>query len=87
MFVDGVYQASRSALDIELLDIERIEVAYGPQSTLYGHSTFSGAIGYIGKDMTERIVEARSNGTGNYLLAEAALRVRSEPLARSPRCQ
>jgi iron complex outermembrane recepter protein len=47
LFVDGVYQASRNALDVELLDIARVEVAFGPQGALYGNSTFAGAIAYV----------------------------------------
>jgi iron complex outermembrane receptor protein len=72
VFVDGVYQASRSALDVELLDIERVEVAYGPQSTLYGHSTFAGAIGYIGRDPTESLTGETTleAGTGDYLYVQ-----------------
>lgn len=53
VFVDGVYQASRSALDVELLDFARAEVVFGPQSTLYGHSTFAGAIGYVSNRPSE----------------------------------
>jgi iron complex outermembrane receptor protein len=52
VFVDGVYQANRSAIDIELLDIERIEVIRGPQNTLFGHSAFAGALQYISRAPT-----------------------------------
>jgi len=47
MFVDGVYQASRDAIDVEPLDLARIEVVDGPQSALFGHSTFAGLIHYV----------------------------------------
>lgn len=47
VFVDGVYQASRNALNVDPFDLERIEVARGPQSALFGQSTFAGAIHYV----------------------------------------
>lgn len=53
MFVDGVYQASRDALDVEPLDLERIEVVEGPQSALFGHSSFAGLISYVPAPATE----------------------------------
>ena len=53
MFVDGVYQASRDALDVEPLDLERIEVVAGPQSALFGHSSFAGLISYVPAQATE----------------------------------
>ncbi|HXD02830.1 MAG TPA: TonB-dependent receptor [Novosphingobium sp.] len=53
MFVDGVYQASRDALDVEPLDLDRIEVVEGPQSAHFGHSTFAGLISYVPAPPTE----------------------------------
>jgi iron complex outermembrane receptor protein len=47
VFVDGVYQASRAALNVDPFDLERIEVVRGPQSALFGQSTFAGAIHYV----------------------------------------
>jgi iron complex outermembrane receptor protein len=47
VFVDGVYQASRTGLDVEPLDLARVEVVRGPQSALFGQSTFAGAIHYV----------------------------------------
>jgi iron complex outermembrane receptor protein len=47
LFVDGVYQANRTAADVELLDFARVEVVEGPQSALFGHSAFAGAINYV----------------------------------------
>ncbi len=49
-FIDGVYQESRGAMEAMFGDeIERIEVAKGPQSALYGRNTFAGAINYVTK--------------------------------------
>ena len=47
-FVDGVYMGSRQTMSNLLGNfIERIEVAKGPQSALYGRNTFGGAINYV----------------------------------------
>jgi hypothetical protein len=35
------------AIDIEPFDLERIELIRGPQSTLFGHSAFCGALNYV----------------------------------------
>ena len=73
LFVDGVYQASRNARDVEMLDLERVEVVHGPQSALYGHSTFSGAIGYVAKQPTRSIAGGGSidAGSDRYRAVEA----------------
>lgn len=55
MFIDGVYQANRDAVDAEPLDLERIEVVHGPQSALFGHSSFSGLIHFIPAQPTESL--------------------------------
>jgi iron complex outermembrane receptor protein len=45
VFIDGIYQTSRNTLDvISVLDVGQIEVVKGPQSALYGRSTFAGAM-------------------------------------------
>lgn len=42
-YVDGVYFARPAATTLDFLDIERIEVLRGPQGTLFGKNTTSGA--------------------------------------------
>jgi len=49
-FIDGVYQEARGAMEAMFGDeLERIEVAKGPQSALYGRNTFAGAVNYVTK--------------------------------------
>lgn len=64
VFVDGVYQAERTAIDVAPLDIERIEVVHGPQSTLFGHSTFTGAIHYVPRAATPEFTSGVEAGVG-----------------------
>jgi iron complex outermembrane recepter protein len=47
VFVDDVFQAASSSIDVLMLDFDRIEVVRGPQNTLFGRSTFAGAIHYV----------------------------------------
>lgn len=55
VFVDGVHQLNRSVIDLELLDIERIELVRGPQSAMFGHSAFAGAIHVVSRAPTPEV--------------------------------
>ena len=80
VFVGGVYQAERTAIDGAPLDIDRIEVVRGPQSTLFGHSTFAGAIHYVPRAPTRELTGGveLGGGTDEYWSATAHV---SGPLA------
>ena len=53
VFVDDVFQAASSSIDVQMLDFDRIEVVRGPQNTLFGRSTFAGAIHYVSRKPSE----------------------------------
>ncbi len=50
IFEDGVFVAPPLVIDINRIDTQRVEVAKGPQSTLYGRSSFTGAINIVSND-------------------------------------
>jgi iron complex outermembrane receptor protein len=47
VLIDGIDIPFRSGLNVETMDIERIEVVKGPQSALFGRGVLSGAINYV----------------------------------------
>jgi iron complex outermembrane recepter protein len=49
VFVDGNSIPWRSGLNLQTVDVERIEVVKGPQSALFGRGVLSGAVNYITK--------------------------------------
>jgi len=75
VFVDGIYQDNNASLDAAMLDLERIEVIKGPQSALYGHSTFAGAINYVTRSPTDMLSGdiALEAGSDAYRGVSAAL--------------
>lgn len=44
LYVDGVFLARPAATTLDFLDVEQIEVLRGPQGTLFGKNTTSGAV-------------------------------------------
>lgn len=49
VYLDGVYLGTSAGLNLDMLDIERVEVMRGPQGTLWGQNTGAGAINIISK--------------------------------------
>lgn len=53
VFVDGMYIGADFSA-ISFADLERVEVLKGPQSAVFGRSTFSGAINYVTRTPTSQ---------------------------------
>lgn len=53
LYVDHVAYADKSAYDIQLLDVARIDVLRGPQATLYGRNSMGGVLRIFTKNPFE----------------------------------
>jgi len=53
LYVDGVYLGRQMGANLGLLNIERVEVARGPQGTLYGRNSMGGAVNLVTRKPNE----------------------------------
>ncbi|PCO06799.1 TonB-dependent receptor [Microbulbifer flavimaris] len=65
IFLDGVYQ-SRTGATPSMYDLERVEVVKGPQGTLFGRNTASGAISMVARKPGDTLAGEVSVGAGQY---------------------
>ena len=65
IFLDGVYVSGREAQNFSQLDLERVEIVKGPQSTLYGRNAFSGLVNYVMKKPTAEFSAGTEVTAGN----------------------
>lgn len=64
--INGVYQARSHALNLALMDLERVEVLSGPQGTLYGRNATGGVINYILRGPSKETEAEITGSVGNY---------------------
>jgi iron complex outermembrane receptor protein len=72
-YIDDVPFNFGAFLDLGLLDLERVEVLRGPQSTLYGRSSPAGVVNIISRAPTNFSEFRVFGGYGNYNFREVQL--------------
>ncbi|WP_380876198.1 TonB-dependent receptor [Sphingomonas sp. DBB INV C78] len=66
IYLDGVSTSSVAASSFELYDVERIEIAKGPQSTLFGRGALIGGVNIIQNKADDDFLLRATAGFGDY---------------------
>jgi len=80
-YVDGVYYARPAAATFDFIDIEQIEVLRGPQGTLFGKNTTSGAFNITSRKASFTPGADFEVSYGNYGYVQAKSSI-TEPLSK-----
>jgi iron complex outermembrane recepter protein len=70
-YIDGVYFARPAVATLDFIDVERIEVLRGPQGTLFGKNTTSGAFNIITRKPNFKTGATFESSYGNYGFIQA----------------
>ena len=70
-YIDGVYFARPAAATLDFIDVERVEVLRGPQGTLFGKNTTSGAFNIITRKPTFKTGSNFELSYGNFGYVQA----------------
>ena len=65
-YIDGVYFARPAVATLDFIDVERVEVLRGPQGTLFGKNTTSGAFNITTRKPTFKSGVTFESSYGNY---------------------
>ncbi len=80
-YIDGVYFARPAVATLDFIDVERIEVLRGPQGTLFGKNTTSGAFNIVTRKPGFKTGASFEVSYGNYGCVQAKSSV-TGPLSR-----
>ncbi len=75
IYLDGVFVGRPLGLDLDMVDIERLEVLRGPQGTLFGKNTVGGAINIITAKPNNEFGGKAEVITGSFDRIDATLRM------------
>jgi len=70
VYIDGVFLGRSGSFDADLQGIESVEILRGPQGTLFGINTISGAISINTRKPTEETEVSLGAEVGNYNLTQ-----------------
>jgi iron complex outermembrane recepter protein len=70
-YIDGVYYVRPAATTLDFIDVERVEVLRGPQGTLFGKNTTSGAFNITTRKPSFSPAATFETSFGNYGFVQA----------------